>query len=42
MEKQIITRENLKAIYDVACTNWKTKLEGYASRNPFNPEIELT
>lgn len=42
MEKQIITRENLKAIHDVACTNWKTKLEDYARRNPFNPEIELT
>lgn len=42
MEKQIITRENLKAIHDVACDSWKTKLEGYASRNPFNPEIELT
>ena len=42
MEKQIITRENLKAIHDVACDGWKTKLADYAKRNPFQLEIELT
>lgn len=42
MERQIITRENLKAIHDVACDGWKTKLADYAKRNPFQLEIELT
>ena len=42
MENQIITRENLKAIHDVACDGWKTKLADYAKRNPFQLEIELT
>lgn len=42
MEKQTITRENLKAIHNVACASWKTKLESYASRNPFQDEIELS
>ena len=42
MENQIITRENLKAIHDVACDSWKTKLADYAKRNPFQENIELT
>lgn len=42
MNKQIITRENLQKIHAVACTNWKTKLESYATRNPFGTDIELT
>ena len=42
MEKQIITRENLKQIHNVACDGWKTKLADYAKRNPFQLEIELT
>ena len=42
MENQIITRENLKQIHDVACDGWKTKLADYAKRNPFQLEIELT
>lgn len=42
MEKQTITREDLKAIHNIACVNWKTKLEGYANRNPFQDEIELS
>lgn len=39
---QIITKENLKKIYDVACSTWKTKLTQYAIRNPFGNEVELT
>ena len=42
METQIITRDNLKRIYDVACSSWKTKIEGYAKRTPFNCEIEIS
>lgn len=42
MEIQKINRDNLKKIYDVACSNWKSKIEGYAKRNPFQDEIELT
>lgn len=42
MEKQSISRDNLKKIYDIACGNWKTKLENYAKRNPFHSEIEFT
>ena len=42
MEKENITRENLKAIHDIACGSWKTKLESYANRNQFKNEIELT
>jgi hypothetical protein len=42
MNKQLITRENLRKIHDVACTSWKNKLESYATRNPFQLEIELT
>ncbi len=39
---QTITRDNLKAIYDIACSSWKSKLDGYAKRNPFESEISLT
>lgn len=42
MSKQTITRDNLKKIYDVACTGWKTTIQEYTSRNPFQAEIELT
>ena len=39
---QIITKENLKKIHDVACSTWKEKLTQYAIRNPFGNEVELT
>lgn len=39
---QTITKTNLKAIHDVACSSWKTKIENYAKRKPFDVEIELT
>ena len=42
MKTQTITKKNLKTIYDVACPSWKTKLEDYARRNPFDSEVELT
>ncbi len=42
MKSQIISRINLKEIHNVACSNWKTKLEDYAKRNPFEDEISLT
>lgn len=39
---QSISRDNLKAIYDVACDGWKNKIEGYAKRNPFDNDITFT
>lgn len=42
MSKQIISRENLMEIHKIACEGWKTKIEGYAKRNPFQSEIEFT
>ena len=38
----IITRVELKKIYDVACQTWKSKIEKYAQRNPFGEYIEFT
>lgn len=40
--KQTISKTNLKAIHDVACSGWKTKLEDYAKRKPFDSEIDLS
>ena len=42
MENQTISRDNLKKIYDIACNTWKSKIEDYAKRNPFNNEITFT
>lgn len=42
MKNQTISRDNLKQIYDVACSSWKTKIEDYAKRNPFGNEIEFS
>lgn len=39
---QTIAKTNLKAIHDIACSSWKTKIEGYAKRNLFDSEIELS
>jgi len=39
---QSILKENLKKIHDVACLTWKEKLEGYAKREAFSSEVELT
>ena len=42
MTTQTINRDDLKKIYDVVCSGWKTKIEDYAKRNPFQEDIELT
>jgi len=42
MKNQTISRDNLKEIYNIACPSWKTKIEGYAKRNPFDNEISFT
>src|ERR1035437_10795204 len=41
-KNQTINRNDLKAIYDIACSSWKTKLEEYAKRNPFENEISFS
>lgn len=41
-KNQTISRDNLKAIHNVACNGWKSKLEDYAKRNPFENEISLS
>lgn len=42
MENYTITRDNLKQIYDVACDGWKNKLQNFATRTPFQDDIELS
>ena len=42
METQRLTRQGLKEIHSVACTDWKSKLERYGARNPLEDYIELT
>lgn len=42
MTTQTINRDDLKKIHDVACSGWKTKIEDYAKRNPFQENIELS
>ena len=42
MKNQIITRDGLKEIYDIACSSWKSKIEDYAKRNPFEDKITFT
>lgn len=39
---QTITREQLKQIYDVACSTWKKTLLEWANEKPFNSIISLT
>lgn len=41
MKTQTITREQLKAIYDVAYPEWKKKISDYASKDPFSNTIEF-
>ena len=38
---QTITKTNLKAIHDIACAGWKTKITNYANREPFASEVNL-
>lgn len=37
--KLTIKREDLKRIHRVACSDWKTKIENFANRSPFDGEI---
>ncbi|MEI6882772.1 MAG: hypothetical protein WCK82_15740, partial [Bacteroidota bacterium] len=37
-----IERKQLQVIYDIACSDWKVKIEGIAQGQPFGDEIELT
>lgn len=41
-DDQIITRLGLKEIYDIACASWKSKLQSWAARNPFEETVTLT
>ncbi len=40
--KTKITKSDLKKIYEIACKDWKSKIEKYTLRNPFGDEIEFT
>lgn len=40
--KTTITRSELKDIHTIACSDWKSKIEKYASKNPFSETIEFT
>jgi hypothetical protein len=40
--KQTIKKTDLKVIYDIACKEWKIKIENYAKREPFNNEIDFS
>lgn len=42
MKKHEITRGQLKEIHDVACNDWKERIEAFAKRNPFGDMIEFT
>ncbi len=42
METQKLSRQGLKEIHSVACSNWKGKLQGMGIRNPLEDYIELT
>lgn len=37
-----ITREELKQIHDIACSNWQEKIKAYGSKDPFSAEIKFT
>lgn len=40
--KTKITREDLKEIHDIACTDWKKIISKYGTRNIFENEIEFS
>ena len=42
MKTQTITREQLKQIYDVACSSWQTKINEIGKQNPYSTNIEFT
>lgn len=42
METQKLSRQGLKEIHSIACSQWKGKLEGMGIRNPLEDYIELS
>jgi hypothetical protein len=42
METQKLSRQGLKEIHSVACSNWKVVLEKYGANSPLEDYIELT
>ena len=42
MKTQKLSRQGLKEIHSVACSEWKNTLEQYGSRNPLEDYIELS
>lgn len=41
-EEITVTRKELEQIHIVACSTWKTKIESYANRTPFNDTVVLS
>jgi hypothetical protein len=41
MEKQKLTRSQVKEIYDIACADWKKIIDNHIALQPFNDEIEF-
>lgn len=42
METQKLSRQGLKEIHSIACSNWKAVLERYGANSPLEDYIELT
>ena len=42
MKAQNVKKKDLEQIHNVACKDWKLKIEQYAQRNLFDDEIQLT
>lgn len=40
--KTQITKTELKKIYDIACNDWKPKIEEFAKRTPFDVTVDFT
>jgi hypothetical protein len=40
--KTVVERTELKNIYDIACNNWKSKIEEFAKRTPFEKTVSFT
>lgn len=42
MKTQTIKKTDLAKIHEIACQGWKTKIDGYASRNLYGCDVEIT
>jgi hypothetical protein len=42
MDTITVTKKELEKIHNVACPDWKFKIESYANRNIFGNDVELT